>query len=122
MNNRIISKTLKPDILDITFQPMIKRIMHEQVCQQWANNSPLWRSFYARTLLTFIFNRSLKPTFDVQQYPRFPDVMFHCSHDEFMIQIIEKTFDIQINDPFSIIKSVASSVFELTPTPDALSG
>lgn len=33
VDQRIISLSLKPDLLDISFKPMIKRIMHKQIRQ-----------------------------------------------------------------------------------------
>src|SRR5262249_45241977 len=100
VNDHIIRIALELDVRIGPGHPVIERIMHEEICQQGRYDRPLWRTLRS-TLLTpvLLLNGGYQPPLDVQQDPRSLHMMANRFHDQFMIQIIKETFDIEIDHP-----------------------
>ena len=80
--------------------PEIERIMQEQVSQNRADNAPLrgtTRPLNLHTVCVFHWRR--QPPFDVEQRPFTRYVLPDSPQQEFMVDIIKQTFDIELQDP-----------------------
>jgi len=74
--------------------------MQKQVRQQRTDNSALRRPFLRKFAGPIRhFNRGLKPPLDIQEHPLLFRMPAHRLHHQFMIDIIEKAFDVEIKYP-----------------------
>src|SRR5215472_14881786 len=74
--------------------------MQEQVCQNRADNATLRGTTRSLNLHTvFMFHWRCQPSFDVKQRPFARYVLPDSPQQEFMVDIIKQTFDIELQDP-----------------------
>src|SRR6266513_2869684 len=100
VNHRVIGIAGEPALWMSTLHPDIESVVHEQVHQNRAYHSALWRTAFPRQLLSLgSLERRSQPSFDVQQYPAPFDVGVRSLQQETMIDLIEGRFDVELDHP-----------------------
>src|SRR5215469_8319390 len=96
----VVSVALEGNVRVMFLHPFIEYIMQKQVRKQWTDDRPL-RSAFSRFHSRAIRqpHRHRQPSFDVEQHPRTVGVFAYRSHHEFMIDVIEKSLDVEIKHP-----------------------
>src|SRR5258708_4275141 len=80
--------------------PPVEHIMQKQVRQQWTHYAPLWCSRHARLHPSILhLNRGLQPALDIEQHPTAVRVFAECPEQKLMIDTVEESLDVEINDP-----------------------
>src|SRR3954469_5079242 len=80
--------------------PEIERIVQEEICQYWADDTTLrcsTRSFHPRTILQD--HRCRQPSFNVQDCPLALDVFLDSPRQERVVDVVEQAFDIELEYP-----------------------
>src|SRR3981081_1731586 len=80
--------------------PEVERVMHEQIREKWADYTTLrgtTRTLHPRSILEF--HRRRQPSFDVEQRPFALHVLPDSPQQELVINIVEQTFDIELQNP-----------------------
>src|SRR5262245_23144803 len=97
VNQAIVSIPTPWELRECPYHPEIKRVMHEQIRENWADNATLRgtaHTLHPRPILTF--HRRLQPSFDVEQRPSALHVLPDSPQQEFVINIVEQTFDVEL--------------------------
>jgi hypothetical protein len=100
MYHRIVGVSRKWTQGKSTLHPKIEGVMHEQIHQQWTDHPALRRSFRSGFEVPFhILERSFQPALNIEKSPLFAYVLSDCLQQQFMIEVVERTFDVKLDNP-----------------------
>jgi len=100
VTNTIIGVPLEGNARIVPLHPRIEGIVQEQVRQQRTDHAALRGTFIPPLKLPIAqLHRGRQPSLDIESYPLVLGMVTHRPHQEFMIDIIEETLDIQVNNP-----------------------
>src|SRR5580704_17321997 len=93
--------------------PKVERVVQEKIGQARGNNATLWgaaRSLYQDAIL---FHRRRQPSFDVEQRPCSRHMLSHRLEQEIVRQIIEQTFDVELQNPIVLPAPLARDAYSI---------
>src|SRR5512136_2736532 len=100
VQNSVIRVPLKRYARKTPRHPFIQGVMQKQVRQQRRDDSALWCPLAPWCLVALlILSGSFEPPLNVEHYPLLLGLLAHCPHHQVMGNVVEKAFDIQIQNP-----------------------
>ena len=74
--------------------PKVKRVVQEEISQDWADDSSLWSAARSLNQGSFLLQHwGSQPSFDVEQRPRARDVFSDGPHQQRVVDIVERRHD-----------------------------
>jgi hypothetical protein len=78
--------------------PSIKTYMHEDICQQWTDHSPLRSTCQSINMVAILLHNScFEPTLHIELNPFIPTVEPYRFHQQLMVNCIEESLNVQVN-------------------------
>jgi len=109
MHHRIIGIPFKPPMRISPPHPHVKGIVQKQICQQGTTDAALRRALLTlRDAALLILRWRFQPPFDVEHDPRVFCVFLHRPHQQIMVNVVEETLDVQVDDPVRFPASLPS--------------
>jgi len=100
MDHLIVGIAAEPHTPQMFGDPSVEGIVQEQVGQQRAYDTALRRALRPLNLLTFRrFQGCFEPALDIQQHSGSLAVLANCPYQQFMVDIVEQSFDVKLDHP-----------------------
>src|SRR5208283_5918549 len=100
MDQPVIRIPTPPQVRKAPRHPKIERVVHEEISQDWADDTSLWSSARSLNQCSILLHHwGRQPSFDVEQRPRARNVFSDGPHQQRVVDIVEQTFDIELQDP-----------------------
>ncbi len=114
VNNNIIRIPFEWDTRISPLHPFVECVVEEEIRQQRTDDTALRRAFIPACKSPVLqLSMGFKPALNVKQYPLAVGVLAHGTHHQFMVQIVKKPFDIQIQNPVVVEASLAGYPYGL---------